>query len=185
MHTCREEEGEQRDITRDEDTGVFLRRWGAAGLLAVPPAHLPGQRAKSVTGQTPHPAETAPAKQAQHGRSGLADRRTRFHVLWQAFGELNWDLKRPYWWHRTSATWWRRHVEVRLKITQRGYRISLGGLFCFCFVFFLPVCWQKQKSQSGDFWSSWCNSTKPHLKVLLLSKFKTRAYKTASEALKN
>lgn len=79
----------KKDITRDEDSGVFLRRWGAAGLPAVPPAHLPGQRAKPVTGQTPHPAETTPAKQAQHSRSGLADRHARFHVQKRSFEKLN------------------------------------------------------------------------------------------------
>lgn len=67
-------------ITRDEDTGVVLRRWGAAGLPAVPPAHQPGQTAEAAAGQTPSPAETASAKQAQHSRSGRTDPRTRLHV---------------------------------------------------------------------------------------------------------
>lgn len=35
-------------ITCDEDARVFLRGSGAAGFIAVPPAHLPGQTAKSV-----------------------------------------------------------------------------------------------------------------------------------------
>lgn len=67
-------------ITCDEDTGVLLKRWGVAVLLAVPPAHLPGQTAESASGQILHPAETTSAKQAQQRRSGHADRHTRFHV---------------------------------------------------------------------------------------------------------
>lgn len=35
-------------ITCDEDARVILRGLGATGLIAVPPAHLPGQTAKSV-----------------------------------------------------------------------------------------------------------------------------------------
>lgn len=67
-------------ITRNEDAGVFLRRWGAAALLAVPSAHLPGQTAEAATGQTPRPAETTSAKQAQHSRSGHTDPHTLLHI---------------------------------------------------------------------------------------------------------
>lgn len=67
-------------ITRNEDAGVFLRRWGAAALLAVPSAHLPGQTAEAATGQTPRSAETTSAKQAQHSRSGHTDPHTLLHI---------------------------------------------------------------------------------------------------------
>lgn len=53
-------------ITRDEDTGVFLRRSvaAAAGVLVVPPAHLPGQTAEAASGQTLCPVKTTSAKEA-------------------------------------------------------------------------------------------------------------------------
>lgn len=63
-------------VTGDEDTGVFLRRSWATGLLTVPPAHLLGKTAKAVTRQTPHLAPTASAKQAQHARSGHTEPHT-------------------------------------------------------------------------------------------------------------
>lgn len=67
-------------ITRDEDTGVFLGRWGATGLLVVPSAQLPGQTAEAATGPAPHPADTASANQTQHSRRGHTDPHTRMHV---------------------------------------------------------------------------------------------------------
>lgn len=66
---------------------MFLRRWGAAGLPASPPAHLPVERAEAATGQTLRPAEATPAIQAQHGRSGQTDMHTWLHSLEK--GQLN------------------------------------------------------------------------------------------------
>lgn len=70
-------------ITCDENARVFPRRRGDASVLAVPPAHLPGQTAQSVPGQILRPAQTASAKHAQHSRRGRADRQTRRHVQWR------------------------------------------------------------------------------------------------------
>lgn len=78
-------------ITCDEDARVVLRRWGAAGLPAVPPAHLPGQGAETATGHILRPVETASAKQTQHSRRGHTGSHTQLHVQKQSFskGQIN------------------------------------------------------------------------------------------------
>lgn len=75
-------------ITCDEHAHVFLRRWGA-GVLAVPPAHLPGGGTEAAAGPAPRPADTASAKQAQHRRRGHTDPHTRFHVQEQSLTKLH------------------------------------------------------------------------------------------------
>ncbi len=51
-----------------------------AGVLVVPPAHLPGQTAEAASGQTPRPAKTTSAEEAQHSRGRPKEPHARMHV---------------------------------------------------------------------------------------------------------